>query len=158
MDKWIKLVTEFHTADHPESPESLVIGAPATEEEIAALESETGFKFPAEFHEFYRSCNGFGRKDGEEVIWFCAPLEEILKMSGEARKWFRGTHEELAEQFVAFIDWESGDYTGYVFDEDGEPFEALFDFEHESYDYESRQDPDEFLVPIFPSIEDFLSP
>lgn len=155
---WEKLIREFHAADHPDHPSSLVIGSPVSEEEITALEREIGFRFPTEFHELYRSCNGFGRKDGDEIVWFCAPLDGILKMSREARKWFTGTHFELAEQFVAFIDWESGDYTGYVFDEHGEPFDALFDFEHENYDYESRQDPDEFLVPMFPSILDLLTP
>ena len=158
MENWKELITRFHSADHPESPESLHIGPPATAEEIAAFEAKAGFRFPEEFHDLYRSCNGFGRKDGAEVIWFCAPLEEIPNMSEQARKWFTGTHPELAAQFVAFIDWESGDYTGYVFDEEGEVFEGLFDFEHESYDYESKQDPDEFILPMFPSLKDLLSP
>lgn len=158
MNKWHTRIEEFHAADHPDAADSLVIGEPAGEQEISALERELGFRFPEEFHDFYRSCNGFGRRDGAEVIWFCAPLQEIQKMSAEARKWFKGTHPELAEHFVAFIDWESGDYSGYVFDENGDPFEALFDFEHESYDFESKQDPDEFLVPMFPSIEELLTP
>jgi hypothetical protein len=156
MDKWKTIITDFHLLDHPGSPDSLHFGPPATAAEIAAFEAGIGFHFPEEFHDLYRSCNGFGRRDGEEIIWFCAPLEEIPALSEDVRKWFKGTHPELAAQFVAFIDWESGDYTGYVFDEEGKVLEGLFDFQHDSYDYESKQDPDEFLVPMFPTIGDLL--
>lgn len=157
MDKWKTIITDFHLLDNPGSPDSLHFGPPATAAEIAAFEEKIGFRFPEEFHGLYRSCNGFGRKDGDEVIWFCAPLEEIPAMSEHARKWFKGTHAELAAQFVAFIDWESGDYSGYIFDEEGVVFESLFDFSHENYDYESKQDPDEFLIPMFPTIEELLA-
>jgi len=160
MDKWKKLITEFHLLDNPgenpDSPQSLHFGPSATDAELAAFEAKIGFRFPKEFHELYRSCNGFGRKDGDEVIWFCAPLEEIPALSEDVRKWFKETHPEMAAQFVAFIDWESGDYTGYVFDEDGKVFEGVFDFVYEAYDYDKKQDPDEFIIPTFPTIEELL--
>ena len=154
--KWFDLIEKFHAGDHPDSPESLVIGEPSSPEDIAALEKTLGVKMPDDFKDFYGTCNGFGHKDGDEVSWLFSPLDQIPATTSAARKWFYGTHPELAAGFVAFMDWDSGDYTGYVFEEDGTLVEGIFDFDHESYEADEDQDFEEFLSPLFLSIEDFF--
>ncbi len=154
--KWLDLVRKFHEVDHPGSPESLVMGEPASAAAIAALEEALGVKMPAEFKDFYGTCNGFGHRAGEQVRWLFSPLELIPETTSYARGWFRETHPELAAGFVAFIDWDSGDYTGYIFDDKGAVLEGIFDFEHEAYENDEEQDFEEFLSPLFLSIEDFF--
>lgn len=156
-NQWHELIRKFHAEDYPDAPESLVIGEPASEDEIATLEMAVGVRMPDEFKDFYRACNGFGRMENGQVIWLFSPLEGIPAVTEMARDAFKRTHPELAEAYVAFVDWDCGDFSGYLFDPEGGLIEGIFDFEYAEYEFDREQDFAEFLAPLFLSIEDFFT-
>jgi hypothetical protein len=62
------------------------INAPATLADISAFERQIGFSLPADFVEFYVTCNGFGCN---EDIFNMVPLEEIRRYPRDyGTNWF----------------------------------------------------------------------
>jgi len=156
MTPWLELVTKFHALDHPDAPETLVTGAPASPADIEALEAKLGRKLFPEFHDFYSTMNGFGTRQDGEVEWFFHPLESIPNLTEDTRDWFRETHPEVAADFVTFIDWGGGDTCGYLYGEDADWGDAIVMFEHEAYEADAEQDPNDFILIIDAGIESFL--
>jgi hypothetical protein len=160
MKDWMDIVRRNHEWAHARDGCRLVTQDGADPQAIIQLEDRLGIHFPDEFHELYATLNGFGvasNGDSEHVWWLCTPLEEIPEFAEGIRKWFRGTHPDVAERFVAFIDWHNGDGEGYLFDEHGIALPGLYIFEHELYGFDEDQDIDEFLDEIPVTIEEFLN-
>lgn len=157
MTDWRSHIQQFHDLDYEDSPGSLVLGPPATEQAIADLEKELNFTFPEEFRSFYLTCDGFGTSSEDGTDWFFLPLADIAEHTFGTREWFEKTHPDIASSFVAFVDWGNGDASGYLFDGMGSIRDGIFMFEHESYDSDEAQKWEEFLMPIDESIQDFLT-
>jgi hypothetical protein len=157
MKTWSELITEFHAEGHPGDIDSKVIGAAASNSEITQLEHDLGRDMGDEFRSFYSSHNGYGTSSEDETEWFISPLNKIPKTTEDAVDWFRETHPNLASRFIAIVNWNCGDYTGYFFSEDGSLLEGFYTFEHESYEFDEAQDWSEFLTPIDSSLRDFLT-
>lgn len=154
--RWIEILETYHQAAHADDGWEMRVGLGASEEEIAAVESRLGCKFPPSLREFYRECNGYGLKSEKELSWFVRPVEEIEELTREARDWFEETHPEIARKFIAYVDWGSGDYSGGIVGANGVLSKAVCMFEHESYEYETDQDPDEFLSVVDESLVGFF--
>jgi hypothetical protein len=157
MSDWYQIISAAHQLDHPEAPDSLVLGAPADAVSIAAFEKAIGYCLPEEFKELYLKYDGFGRSGKTEVCWFFLPMSELPRHVAEVREWFQETHPEIARRYVPFVDWGDGDASGYLFSESGVPEQAIFMFEHESYEFEKDQDWRDFLMPVDKSIRDLIT-
>lgn len=157
MSEWQLLITEFYKLGHADDLDSLELGRPATTDDLDSLDRELGFKLPSEFRSFYGEFNGFGTKRDGETDWFFVPISAIPSLTTSAREWFQETHPAIAKRYIAVVDWGSGDSSGYLFSETGEPLEGIFIFEHESYEFEADQDWREFLIPVDSSIRNFLT-
>ncbi len=90
------------------------------------------------------------------VRWFFVPVAKIPELTAVARSWFEETHAEAARRFVAFIDWDCGDYTGYVLPLESGTAAELHTFEHESYQFDEAQEAGEFLLPSYESIREYF--
>lgn len=157
MSDWRKIIVAFHKLDNTDNPDSLVLGSPATAVSIAEFEKTVGYSMPEEFKTLYSEYDGFGTTREGEVEWFFLPLSKLPGHATEVRDWFQETHPEIAKRFVPFVDWGSGDASGYLFSESGVPEPGVFMFEHESYEFEKDQDWREFLIPVDGSIRAFLT-
>ena len=159
MHNWNQIVARHHSAAHRDDGYELVTRPGATGALIQETGAALGVAFPDEFIALYRVFDGIGiRNDdhGEEVLWFFQPLAQLQEFVATTRGWFRETHPELAARFFPFLDWANGDGMGYLTDESGSVLPGLFTFEHECYEFDEEQEPDEFLVSIPVTIEQFL--
>ena len=73
------------------------------------------------------------------------------------RSWFGETHPTVAKRFLPFIDWVNGDGMGYLVLDNGTIADGLFCFEHELFEHDEDQDPDEFIVKWNNSIFELLT-
>ena len=159
MTNWTQLITENHAWAHANDGFSLVLSDPASQSDIATLEKQLGIKLPAELHDVYMRHNGFGIRssaDPARIYWTLAPVSRVPELTGSARDWFQETHPKEASLFYPVIDWHCGDYTGYLVTSDGNALDGLFTFEHESYEFDSEQSPEDFLIPSHESLSKFL--
>ena len=155
---WNKLVQLHHKYAHPSEEYLLVTGPSASSAEIESTSASLGYSFSPEFVEFYSTMNGFGiSAPGEDPDWFFLPLSKISETRTHTRDML-DTHPTIAERFIPLVDWMCGDYTGYIKPEGQSDDFALFMLEHEQLEYDSSQDPNEFLFPLYSSIEEFLTP
>lgn len=157
MSDWRQDIINHHNLDHQDDPESLLLGKPATADELSALEESVQRSLPEEFHDLYSQYNGYGTRSEEGSDWFFVPLELLPEHVAGIRHWFQGTHPELAARFVPFVDWGNGDASGYLFSESGELEPGIYMFEHESYLFEEGQDPTDFLYPVDEDLRSFLN-
>ena len=133
-------------------------GAP--EEDIAQLDRDIGLALPSEFKELYRAHNGVGvvhESEPGKPIWTFVPTSDLASLMKGARSWFEEFHPDLASRFFPFIDWDCGDYTGYVVSPGGGLLEGLFTFSHELYQFRPDQAPETFLSRNYSCIKDFLA-
>lgn len=171
MNSWPELIEANHAWAHANDGWHLVTGAPATDADLAQLETQLGIELPAEFKELYRTYNGVGicreANDGQapgrpieeskKVLWLLVPVAEIPGLMTVARSWFQETHAEVALQFMPFIDWNCGDYTGYLLPLESDVPAELYTFEHENYEFDEAQEAEEFLLLSYESIRDYFS-
>ncbi|RYD21491.1 MAG: SMI1/KNR4 family protein [Verrucomicrobiaceae bacterium] len=157
MSDWRQHIITHHQLDYADTPESLRLGEPASEESIAAFEASVGYVLPGEFHDLYQQFDGYGNETQEGVDWFFVPLEFLPEHVAGVRDWFESTHSALARRFVPFVDWGNGDASGYLFTESGEQEPGIFMFEHESYEFNEAQDWSDFLYLVDDNLQDFLT-
>ncbi len=160
MPNWTSLIDAQHRWAHNNDGYQLVLNGAAEDAAISALADKLGITLPPDFCDFYRQHDGFGVRhtnDLETIYWSLVPLSMVPDLVQSARDWFQETHPELAQTFYPFIDWSCGDYTGYIIGPDGTLKSGLFTFEHESYESEADQTPDDFLHHTYHDIADFLS-
>jgi cell wall assembly regulator SMI1 len=122
------------------------------------FEVQFGFQLPDDLKELYQAKNGAGMssENNKDVHWFFVPILSIPELITAARDWFQKTHADLANRFFPFIDWECGDYTGYLLPLSPDCPTKLHTFEHESYEFDEAQQPDEFLYSNNSSIREFF--
>ncbi len=160
MRSWTKIIKDHHSWAHPNDGYKLVLRNGASEAELNDLAQAIGFQFPSEFRELYRCHNGVGvshTHDPDKIYWSFVPLSEIPELISNARDWFQKTHPDLAARFFPFIDWSSGDYTGYLLAPDRSLLAGLYDFEHEEYQFDESQQSDEFMMMFYSSIAESLT-
>ncbi len=157
MNAWRDLIERYHEGDGEGDLNTLVMGPPAPLDAIEELEHTLKIRFPDEFRELYLNCNGFGETRDDGVKWLMMPLADIPAFTEQVRSWFQETHANVAQRFVAFFDWDTGDATGYSYTTTREIVECLITFEHEMYESDEGQDCTEFLCPDYPSIREFLA-
>jgi hypothetical protein len=158
MNNWIERVRNHHNWAHKDDNFELVMQPPVRDEDIAVVAQRLGFPLTEEFREFYSQVNGFGvTADGKNVSWFLVPIDRIEATIADARDWFGKTHPEWARRFFPFVDWDSGDYTGYLLGEDGSLLPGLYDFDHENYKFEEGQAIDGFLTQGDSSVFEFVN-
>jgi hypothetical protein len=158
MKNWQEIILRHHEWAHKNDGYSLVTRPGADSADITALEASLGIELPVEFHELYRTYDGVGvSADSGQIYWMFRSLTEIPKFMEESRDWFQETHPEIARRFFPFIDWSSGDATGYLLSQSGGLLPGLYDFEHEAYEFDESQDETTFLSSLHNTIEDFLS-
>ncbi|RYD49039.1 MAG: SMI1/KNR4 family protein [Verrucomicrobiaceae bacterium] len=156
MNDWRKDLLKFHQGDNPDDSNPPVFGPPATPEAIAAFEKSVGLRMPQEFHELYLQVDGFGQMYNGEILWYVVPLAELAEHVAGRRDWFQKTHPDLARGYVPFFDWANGDSCGYLFSKSGAMVPGLFMFEHEEYEFEEDQDPEDFLSLTDESFRHFI--
>ena len=161
MVDWLAIIRSYHAKAHANDGYRLVTGPPASNAALDALQEWAGFQLPDEFRSFYSVMDGFGIADDDrasaDTSWFFRPTDQIEPFTKEIRKWFQETHEAYALRFLSFIDFGNGDGMGYVEEEAGRPFDALFCFNHEAYRFDHDQDVNEFLEYLPVSLQEFLS-
>lgn len=158
MSDWHQDIINHHKLDYADTPESIRLGKPATAEAIRAFEkSSAGHTLPEEFHSLYQQFDGYGNESGDGIDWFFVPLELLPEHVAGVRGWLQETHPDLASRFVPFVDWGSGDASGYLFTESGALEPGIYMFEHESYESDAGQDWNEFLFPVDEDLRDFLN-
>ena len=158
MTDWESVVRAHHDWAHSNDKFDLRIGPPAPADAIASLTDQTGFPVTTEFRELYSQLNGYGVTSGEgATIWFLVPIERILPTLDCARDWFEETHPIQASRFFPFVDWHSGDYTGYLTLDGESSHSGLYNFDHENYEFDEKQPSSDFLSPGDSSIYEFLT-
>jgi cell wall assembly regulator SMI1 len=60
MADWNQIVDNHFARAYDADQFTLTVRAAATQSQLAATEATIGFRFPAEFHRFYETMNGFG--------------------------------------------------------------------------------------------------
>lgn len=157
MSDWHQDIINHHKLDYADAPDSIRLGKPATREALQAFEKSVGHTLPEEFHELYGQYDGYGNEGEDGIDWFFVPLELLPEHVAGTRGWFQETHPELAARFVPFVDWGTGDASGYLFTESGALEQGIYMFEHEAYEFEKEQDWSEFLFPVDDNLRDFLN-
>ena len=132
--------------------EELIFGSGATQQQWKELEEKGVIEWPTEFRSLYNEFNGFAHGSSEEPEWLLVPLNQTPSLTAHIRSWFQETHPDQAARFVAFIDWGNGDATGYMMMNGGGWVDGLYTFNHEFYEFEAKQDWQEFLIKEYSSI------
>ena len=158
MKDWTEAVKTYHDWSQEDSDYTLAINGPAQESELERICGKINFPITAEFREFYLQVDGFGSQMEEgEVYWLLVPSAHLELTVEVGRDWMNDTHPEVAQRFFAFIDWSSGDFTGYLKSEDGELLPGLWEFSHEYFLHDSTQDYNDFLIQTDSSISELLA-
>ncbi len=155
---WKKHVEKYHRWMHSSGGYELAIGKPASKEDIHATSAKLDFIFPPDFVELYSEMNGFGICSSEHSTeWFLLPLDMIVETQRHTKEMLE-SHTEIGSRFIPIIDWMCGDFTGYLRPTERGKDLRLFTLEHERFEYNAVQNPDDFLFPLHSSIKDFLTP
>ena len=159
MPNWKHIVESYHTWAHADDEYQLVVRPPASTGDLVLLDAWFGPAMSGEMRGFYELIDGFGVEPSPDgVSWFVTPIAKLPELIEHCRSWFRDTHPDLANRFFPFIDWDCGDYSGFLLSEDGTLLEGLYTFEHEDYEFEEGQDGSVFLYTIYATIEELLTP
>jgi hypothetical protein len=158
MKNWTEIVEAHHLWAHPGNDFPLVARPPASTTDLQSFKNLFGPAASAELSGFYEQMDGFGIEETPGVpSWFISPIEKLPELIKQSRKWMKETHPDLAERFFPFVDWNCGDYSGYLLSGDGTLLDGIFTFEHEEYKSEKGQDVPEFMYSLNGSLEEFLS-
>lgn len=159
MKNWIRIVENQHALDHSDNGHRLVLQPPASLDHLLAFRKLFGPAASMELQNFYEQIDGFGIEGtNHKTSWFLVPIEKLPELDKAGKDWFQETHPDLAKRFFPFIDWDCGDYSGYLLSEEGKRLNGIFTFEHEEYEFDKGQDDSEFLYSVFDSLEELLSP
>jgi cell wall assembly regulator SMI1 len=139
MTDWMEAARKYLTSLDGEAPESgWTIGEPANAEQIAALENKIGYLLPTEFHECYKSMNGFGISEG--CYYGLLAIEDIPDTITEVHLWLDETPIN-DYRFIPIESWGDGDYTGYLYFTEGKLYNGMYWFSHEQLeDVETWED------------------
>jgi hypothetical protein len=158
MRNWQHIIKRHHEWAHKNDGYSLVTRLGANLANIKSLESSIGFQLPAEFHSLYLTYDGVGVcADPGKIYWRFQPLAEIPGFIESVRDWFKETHPDVAGRFFPFIDWSSGDFSGYLLSPSGTILPGLYDFDHEEYEFDEAQEVAKFISSSYLSIEDVFA-
>ncbi|MEO0416567.1 MAG: SMI1/KNR4 family protein [Verrucomicrobiota bacterium] len=154
MHDWHKIIAKHHLLFHGKDAFLPRQGKPMKKTHLREIEKDLGFEFPEDVFSFYLQMNGYGLEHCEKEIstWFVIPADQIADVKAELADEME-MHPELAKDFIPVIDWDNGDYEGFI---KGEP-KTLFSFEHEFYDFDAEQPVDEFLEPTEETFFEFIS-
>ena len=157
MANWNALIENFFAKTDPENSSVRIAPNGCSETLMLNSESKIGLSLPQELREFYRHCNGIGLGDAPaDLPQFIPSIEALPQFIDYARSSFSGTHPEYASRYIPFIDWGNGDSSGFLLNADGTLHDYIFVFSHEHYDYDDKQEIDEFLTPFAESLEELL--
>jgi hypothetical protein len=146
---WTQLIQNQHAKYFGGNCHGLILRDGASESELDALDLQ-----------LYTTHNGVGDTYGSEpnsINWSFTPISLIPELTNIARHWFEGTHSDLAARFFPFFNWGCGDYTGYLMSPDGTLLEGLYCFQHEEYQFDVNQAPEDFLIMTDKCIADTLT-
>ncbi len=157
MSYWIDKVKTLHEWAHQNDGYQLRFRDGRLLAEIKSVEASIGFEFPSAVRAFYQEVDGFGvqHSSSEKISWFVVPIDRIATVTKKARDWFRETHPNEAERFFAFIDWNCGEYTGYLVRQRGD-HPTLVTFSHEEYEFDSNQNSDDFFETSYDHFEEIF--
>ena len=159
MPNWKHIVEANHAWSHPNDEYRLVIQPPASSADLAFLHTLFGSAMSEEMRGFYEQMDGFGVESvADGTYWFVTPIAKLPELIEHCRNWFRDTHPDLANRFFPFIDWNCGDYSGFLLSVEKSPLDGLFTFEHEEYNFEKGQDSSAFILSVYNTIEELLIP
>ena len=155
QNKWTDLIVQHFRRDYFLNGFGLALGCPPTSVVLQAFRNND-FAWPAEFVDIYQCHNGFGYiLKGDKIHWLFVPMDQLSDFHVTATSLLRETHPDIARAFHPFIDWQSGDYIGYLNNE-GALRSQLYQFDHELYAFSADQPWQEFLLPSFASIRGYL--
>jgi hypothetical protein len=157
VKNWTQIIKSHHSWAHPGDEYELVLGAPASEKNIADIEDKLGIQFPKEFKDVYRNHNGFGFTNKEQILtWSILPLNDLPSLFDKMHFWFGDEFPDVASRFFPFFDWLDGGAFGYLVSKSGnlEPF--LYSFHPEQLNPDFDWDDPRPLIQECHSIEDFL--
>lgn len=156
MNKWDKLLTERHRKYYDERIHgALLMNKGLAKSAIEPFKRLTRYAWCDDFFGLYARHDGVGLQQPDNITnWMFVPTAELMAFKQSICGWFQDTHAVLAAKFFPFFDWANGDAIGFL---DVEGVEnVLFEFEHESYEFDPDQEVTEFLKPSYESIADFL--
>lgn len=158
MNKWNKAAKHFFEISDPTGAFFHCAKEGNDLETISKIEAKIGVGFPDELRDFYQHFNGLGMSEDEsELPRFIPPVEHLPELVKSARSWLSKTHSQLAARYLPVVDWENGDSSGYLLDENGVYLPHFFIFNHELYQDDAEQDGSEFLQPMTSSLLSFLA-
>jgi hypothetical protein len=149
MKNWKKAVVETFSLSR------VTFHSPIQIDEVLDLERWIGGSLPAELRDIYDQFNGFNC-NSSGYDW--EPLKPASRVPGftlSQRASF-GAHPELAERLLFVFDWPNGDATGYLWDAEGFLMEGLWTFDHEAYEADASQQPEEFLFNDFENFDELF--
>ena len=158
MTNWQQLIRRHFNSDPCEGCE-ILLGAPASKQQLIEFERQLGCSLPEEFHDLYATCDGYGvvfDNKPNEIFWNFRPLKDLLQFSKAIDEWFSETHSSHANRIIGFYDWGTGDSAGYLRDENSKLMNGIFDFHHERYDFDENQSFHDFVVPAAKTIVEYL--
>jgi hypothetical protein len=155
---WTKLITEHHASAHADGTYELVLGSPASAEELDKTEKQLGIHFPKEFRTLYQTHNGFGFSNkGGAISWSFMPLEQLPRFINRVRFYIEDDFPDEAAKFFPFFNWHDGGGTGYLLNEKGKLERRIYDFHPEQISKSYREMGGVLLEPGDKSIRQFLS-
>ena len=158
MADWKSVIQNFFDNSDADNSFARVSPAGCPKTAISKCETQTGLILPDELRKFYQHSNGMGLEENEsDDPRFIPKIESLPEYIDQCRAAFNETHSDYAERYVPFVDWENGDSSGYIYNSDGTLFECIVMFSHEHYEYDEKQDINEFLIPFAESLEELLS-
>ena len=158
MPNWKKAVKQFFANSDPNGEFFHCAPDGAAETTINTIAKKLKTELPSELREFYGQFNGIGlTNDESECPNFIPPIEYLPKFIKTARLAFPKSHKQYAARYLPVVDWENGDTSGYLLDEDGAFIDCLVMFNHELCTGEKTQDINDFLSPVADSLYGFLN-
>lgn len=156
MSEWIEIVKAHHQRYSEKDGYALIINPGADENRLNEIQDHLRWKFPKNLIEIYRECDGYGISwPGLDVDWNLMPILDLENFANDVRGWFKETHPVVASRFFPFFNWGTGDSIGFLADENGIS-EKLYEFSHDSYEFDEAQNWKDFIQYEASSIKEFL--
>ena len=158
MPNWKKAIKQFFANSDPNGVFFHCAQDGVSKKTIDSIAKKLKSELPEELRDFYKHFNGIGLTNEEsEYPNFIPPIEHLPEFVKTSRRAFPKSHKKYADRYLPVVDWENGDTSGYVLDEDGTFVNCLFMFNHELCTHEKTQGVNEFLTPAADNLHSFLS-